>query len=108
MIPLIIALALCFAWACIATAVAVQKATEAKLWENGCDKRDAQLASKEENIAALLDRQMASTLGEYHAARSVAMPARDPAPERRVYASDPTGIFQVPLEDLPPVDTDDE
>lgn len=101
MIFLIIALALCFAWACIATSIAVSNDKERTWWKHCTEQRD-------EQITALLDRQMASTLGEYHAARSVAMPARDPAPERRVYASDPTGIFQVPLEDLPPVDTDDE
>lgn len=50
-----------------------------------------ELRSKDEQIAALNDRLQAKTLGEYHGARSIAMPVEQPTPSGH-WASDPTGL----------------
>jgi len=81
----------CFAWACVATSIAVARDQQAKLYAS------ALVGAKAEN-EALRDREMATTLSEYHHARGVVAHAHPEAPYSMEYSSDPFGLV---IEALP-------
>lgn len=87
MIPLIIAYAILFAWACIATGVAI---ANDKMLDAANDLANRQT----ERVAELEDAARATSLAELRTYRpTAAMEASQPEPERHFYAADPTGLI---------------
>jgi hypothetical protein len=89
-IVLLILLALIFAWAVIATAVAVSHSMTVTLLQGMLTKRDSELVE-------LRDRFQASSLSEFHAARAITMQPSEPEPVVR-YVTDDTGLIRFPAE----------
>jgi low affinity Fe/Cu permease len=91
MIALITACALLFAWAVIATAVAINHSMTVTLLQG-------YLRHAEERVGELEDASRATSLAELRQYRPTAAMEVQPPEERRFWTTDPTGLIQIEVD----------